>query len=220
MRASIIIPCYNQAEFVAQAIQSALSQTYPDVEVIVVNDGSTDSSFSVMQRFSGQIKIIDQRNKGLAGARNAGAMNSVGDVILPLDADDWIEADYLQKTMPLMSDVVGIVSTDMHFFGIQNCVIQIKPTTLKEEMLSNRLPVCSLINRKAFLETGGYNPRLSVGYEDWSLWLDILSRGWRHAVVSEPLFHYRTKAQSMIREAGKHHAELYSDIKKLNSHLF
>jgi len=219
MIASIIIPLYNQQEFVEKAIESALNQTFKDAEVIVVNDGSTDSSLSIAKRYP--VVIVDQMNKGLAGARNAGVLNSTGNFLLPLDADDWIEATYLEKTLPLMyDDTVGLVSTDMHFFGTQNTIIRIKPTTLSQEMLANRLPVCSLIRREAFLQTGGYNPRLAKGYEDWSLWIDILKRGWQHKVVSEALFHYRTKPQSMITEAGKFHEQLFGDIKKVFSTLY
>jgi glycosyltransferase involved in cell wall biosynthesis len=219
MIASIIIPLYNQQEFVEKAIESALNQTFKDAEVIVVNDGSTDSSLSIAKRYP--VVIVDQMNKGLAGARNAGVLNSTGNFLLPLDADDWIEATYLEKTLPLMyDDTVGLVSTDMHFFGTQNTIIRIKPTTLSQEMLANRLLVCSLIRREAFLQTGGYNPRLAKGYEDWSLWIDILKRGWQHKVVSEALFHYRTKPQSMITEAGKFHEQLFGDIKKVFSTLY
>lgn len=219
MMASIIIPLYNQQDYVAQAIESALNQTYLSKEIIVVNDGSTDSSRNIASRYP--VIIIDQINKGLAGARNAGVLNSTGDVLLPLDADDWIDSTYLEKVIPLMDDsTVGIASSSMMFFGQQNCIITIKQRTLQEQMIANGLPVCSLIRREAFLQTGGYNPRLAKGYEDWSLWIDILKRGWNHRAINDPLFHYRTKPQSMITEAGKYHQQLFGDIQKLNYTIY
>lgn len=220
MRASIIIPLYNQAAFVSETILSALRQSYDNREIIVVNDGSTDESLSVVKRFGDKVKVVNQQNKGLAGARNAGVLNSCGDVLLPLDADDLIEPYYLQRTIPLMVNKVGIVSTDMQCFGCDSSLIRMKQINLPEEMQSNRLPVCSLIRREAFLETGGYNPRMAKGYEDWNLWIDILKRGWQHRVLNEPLFRYRRRPDSMITESGKYHLELFGDIKKLNREIF
>ena len=218
MLVSIIIPLYNQEEFVAETIESAWNQTYKDKEIIVVNDGSTDSSLSVASRYP--VKIISQTNKGLAGARNAGVLNSKGDFLLPLDSDDWIDKNYIEKTLPLMARNVGIVSSDMQCFGIDNSRINIGHISLEEEITANKIPVCSLIRREAFLEVGGYNSRMAKGYEDWLLWIEILKKGWTHTVINEPLFHYRRKHQSMITDAGAHHLELFSDIKKLNSDIF
>lgn len=219
MKASIIIPLYNQAEFVAKAIESALKQTHLDTEVVVVNDGSTDESLSVAKRYT-QVKVVNQQNKGLAGARNAGVLNSTGEVLLPLDADDYIDARYLERTIPLMEKNVGIVSSDMQCFGIDTTRVRIEPTSLTQEMQANRLPVCSLIRREAFLETGGYNPRMAKGYEDWNLWIDILKRGWNHAVINEPLFFYNRRPVSMISESGKYHLQLFGDIQKLNREIY
>ena len=95
---SIIIPCYNQAEYLPQAIESALNQkTGEDFEVIVVNDGSTDNSLEIAKSYKG-IKVISQVNKGLSSARNTGIMNAIGDYILFLDADDnFYEDEYGSK---------------------------------------------------------------------------------------------------------------------------
>lgn len=220
MKASIIIPLYNQAKFVDETIKSALAQSFLDKEIIVVNDGSTDESLGVVKKYGDKLKVVNQQNKGLAGARNAGVLNSSGDVLLPLDADDNIGRDFLIKTIRLMEDRVGLVSTWMQCFGCDCSLIKIKPTTLAQEMESNKIPVCTLIRREAFLETGGYNPRMAKGYEDWNLWIDILKRGWNHKVVDEPLFFYRRRSDSMISESGKYHLQLFGDIQKLNREIF
>lgn len=88
---SVIIPCYNQGHFLAEAIESVLGQTYPHVEVIVVNDGSTDETPEVAGRFEGRIRYIEQDNAGLAGARNRGILESRGEFLLFLDSDDTID---------------------------------------------------------------------------------------------------------------------------------
>lgn len=183
-----------------------------------MNDGSTDNSYEVASQYP--VKLISQSNKGLAGARNIGILYSRGDFILPLDADDWIDKEYLDKTVPPMVGDVGIVATDMLYFGTQDLLIPAKKQTLELEMGANEIPVCSLMRRDAFLETGGYNgsPELRA-YEDWNLWIDILKRGWRIAVVNEPLFHYRRHSGTLSEGTVDRHQELHNGIKKLHPEL-
>ncbi len=216
-RVSVVIPLFNQADYVGQCIESVLQQTYKEFEVIVVNDGSTDDSLEVVKRYP--VHIVNQCNKGLAGARNAGVLNSSGDAILPLDADDWIENTYLEKTVPLLTEGIGFVSTDMQRFGVHTQRLPATIRTLEQQKSDNQIPVCSLISRKAFLETGGYNGR-APGYEDWNLWIDILKRGWKMAVVNEPLFHYRCREHTMTHEAGARHDELHQIIRKCHKDIF
>jgi glycosyltransferase involved in cell wall biosynthesis len=156
--------------------------------------------------------VIDQPNRGLSETRNIGIKSGDGEFILPLDADDWIDPRYLELTVPKMVDTqVGVVSPDMQYEGLLHHRIPAKAMTLEAEMQGNEIPVCSLVRREAFEQTGGYETifveiagsRRAPGYEDWNLWLDILKRGWEVAVVNEPLFHYRIKPVSMVTEASK-----------------
>lgn len=93
---SVIIPLYNQKEFVEEAIESVLNQSYSNIEIIVVNDGSTDNPLDVLTRFKNDIRLIDQENKGLAAARNTGIKNSSGEYIQLLDADDFLDKDKIK----------------------------------------------------------------------------------------------------------------------------
>jgi glycosyltransferase involved in cell wall biosynthesis len=218
-KTSIVIPVYNQACFLNEAIASAVGQTYKNFEVIVVNDGSTDDSYDVAKGWG--IKVVNQSNKGLSGARNAGVLNSDGDLLLMLDADDWVEKDYLEKTIPLMGEGVAVVTTGTAPFGhCTESLWDVGSPTLGSLMQNNGLVYCSLMRRTAFLETGGYNPRMTWGYEDWNLWIDITKRGWKIATIREPLFHYRVKEISMYTEATKHHNELVTVIHALHPDLF
>jgi glycosyltransferase involved in cell wall biosynthesis len=201
VRVSVVIPCFNQAEYVQEAIESALAQSYKNFEVIVVNDGSTDSSLGVIERYP--VKFINQPNAGLSRARNAGIEFSNGDLILPLDADDKIDPHYLMKTVPLMSDPVGVVSTDMVYFGTHNDRLRPTHATLQQITQYNGMPVCSLIRKKALLEAGGYKSVMREGCEDWELWVSILKRGWKVAIVNEPLFFYRRKPVSMVSSMNR-----------------
>jgi glycosyltransferase involved in cell wall biosynthesis len=202
---SIIIPVYNYGRYVDQAVASAINQTYSNREVILIDDGSTDFTYGTLkmyERYKGT-RVFSQRNMGVSVARNRGALVSRGEFLLFLDADDWIEPNYLERTVPLMADsAVGVVSTDYVNFGATDGGVVAKPVTLGEEMAGNSIPITSLIRRTAFTQTPGYttafinatNNRQQLAFEDWNLWIDILKRGWKVAVVNEPLFHYRTKA--------------------------
>ena len=250
-KVTIIIPLYNQEQYIEQCAMSALNQTYENFEVIIVNDGSTDYSRFVLQdmidrwhrevrphvathedgmwNFKNRLKVIDQENRGLSESRNRAIKEGDGEFILPLDADDWIDPTYLEKTVPKMADpTVGIVSTVMQYEGLRNNRIPPLGLTLEKEMAGNTLPVCSLFRRSAFEQTKGYEAIFVevagstkiLGYEDWNLWLDIMKRGWKVAVVDEPLFHYRVKPVSMITQAATQHKGLVRLVHLLHPDLW
>lgn len=183
MKVSIIIPAYNAAATVVETVESALAQTYSNFDVTVVNDGSTDETTQLVQHYP--VTLYSKPNGGVANARNAGAAFSSSDALLFLDADDLIDKEYLSKTVPLMVDRVGVVSTSMQRFGEDNTLIHPALSTAS----SNRMPTCSLVSRAAFNEVGGYDPTMM--YEDWDLWLKIRKAGWLVAFIYEPLFRYR-----------------------------
>lgn len=214
---SIIVPLYNKRGYVAQCVESVLAQTLKDFEVIVVDDGSTDGSENIAGRYP--VKLISISNRGVSAARNAGVMNSTGEFILPLDADDWIDSEYLSKTVPQMEQGVGIVSTDMQRFGIQDSYVPAVYRTAHQQFESNLIPVCSLIRREAFVQTGGYVSGID-GYADWNLWIDILKRGWRMAVVNEPLFHYRFLGNALNFEADQKREQLTKTIRSFHPELW
>jgi glycosyltransferase involved in cell wall biosynthesis len=175
-----------------------------------------------MDEYGSRVIWINQKNSGLATTRNNGIAMATGEFILPLDADDWIDRKFLEKTVPLMADPkVGVVSTYMQYEGLDNNIIPTNVMTRDIEKRRNGIPVCSLVRLQAFQETPGYVNGL-FGYEDWNFWIDILKRGWKHAVVKEPLFHYLRRSNSMCSTfKGKEdklieimhslHPELYSN---------
>jgi glycosyltransferase involved in cell wall biosynthesis len=224
-KVSIIIPVFNHAQYLSQAIESALEQDYGNTEIIVVNDGSTDNSLAVARSYEGKgVRVISQKNRGLSLTRNAGIAASSGKFILPLDSDDWIDRDYLSKTVPQMSDEVGIVGTFAACFGIKDYTWHTSSPTLDQLKMDNCIPVCSLIRRSVLMEVGGYNPALSgydkehIGYEDWNLWIDIVKRGWKVVIVPEAIFHYREKHDSMLKRVNR--PKLIAKIKSLHPDLW
>ena len=113
---SVIIPTYNYANFLSKAIESVLRQTYCNVEIIVVDDGSADDTQRVVEQYS-TVKYFYQRNKGLAAARNNGIRQSGGDYLVFLDADDWFEKDALEKNYMAIKDKphIAFVSGSYYF---------------------------------------------------------------------------------------------------------
>jgi len=214
---SIIIPSYNQGEYLATCIESALDQALKPHEIIVVDDGSTDLSLAIAEQYTAKgVKVISQVNKGLPSARNTGIMNSTGDYILPLDADDILLDDCIEvvteKIIETGADVVGI---SFKTFGVENVeVILIDKPSLDSMKEGNKLAYCSAIKKQALLDVGGYSPRMIWGYEDFHLWFNLLVRGYSFETIQQPLFLYRTKRESMLTVAQQHHQELMEQINK------
>lgn len=220
---SIIIPSYNQQDYLAEAIESALNQNYQySYEIVVVDDGSTDNSYEIAREYVEKhplkMTLISQVNKGLASARNTGLMNSMGNWILPLDADDKLLPDAIQKIEDEINknpdaDVIGL---SLQTFGLHEEVVELIPNPKLEDFRTgNRLGYCAAIKKSALLEVGGYNPRMVEGYEDLSLWINLLMRGKKIVTTPEVLWQYRLKTDSMYTEArSKHHDKLLAQINK------
>jgi len=220
---SVIVPLFNQAEFVSETIESVMSQTCIDYELIIVNDASTDNSLAVASRYANRwpykdrIKIISNPvNRGLPATRNVAVSHSSGQFILPLDSDDRIDPEFIERTVPRMTPEVGLVSTWIHIEPTEpmraagHCVAQmgapgsgypIHIPTREEILNGNCLSVCSLMRRETLNDVGGYPEEFTRGSEDWAVWALIAHSKWKIDVVQEYLFHYRVHPNSMCRSA-------------------
>lgn len=98
---SVIIPVYNASKYITECLDSVLNQTFTDIEVICVNDGSTDDSLEILEKYSSEIKIINQENKGASASRNQGLKKAKGEYILFVDADDYLRKDAIKKLYTL-----------------------------------------------------------------------------------------------------------------------
>lgn len=198
---SIIIPCYKQAHWLSDAIESALNQTYKDVEVIVVNDGSPDNTSEVARRYP--VKLIEQENGGLSSARNTGIKESKGEWILTLDSDDKIAPRFIE-TLIGKND---IVSCDIMEFGDSHSMwrLPIDIPTLQDELHNNTIHCCSLYKKEIWDKIGGYDENMRIGYEDWDFWTRAMIYGYKISIVREPLFFYRKHGVSMVTEAKNKH---------------
>lgn len=207
---SIVIPSFNQQDFLGEAIESALDQG----EVIVVDDGSTNDSLSLARKYP--VRVISQVNKGLASARNTGIMNAKGDYILFLDSDDLLLEGSVEKIEKVIKETkADVVAPSFKCFGLNQDIVQLIPNpTIADFKQGNRLGYCAAIKRDTLLEVGGYNPKMIWGFEDYDLWFDLLKRGKKIITIPEVLWLYRVREHSMITESNKHSAELWTQMKR------
>ncbi len=206
-KVSIVIPCYNQARFLSDAIDSALNQSHKDIEVIVVNDGSLDNTSEVATRYRAQgVKLIIQKNKGLSGARNAGIKNCAGGWVLTLDADDKIHPTFIEKTIGKND----IVSTGLVTFGNENrrWISPLRHPQAKDFLQKNYINCCSLFKKDVWTIAGGYDENMKDGYEDWEFWIRATKCGFNVTSVPEDLFYYRKHSVSMFTHAKNNHNKI------------
>lgn len=216
MKVSIIIPCWNQAQYLPEAIESALGQTYKDIEVIVVNDGSPDATAEIAAKYP--VKLISQVNKGLASARNAGIMNAQGDYVMMLDSDDILRADCVATLLGIAElKSADVVAPSIHCFGLAEQDVILMPNPRFDDFkVGNRLAYCALIKKSVLLETGGYSPKMDIlgGFEDLHLWYDLMRRGKKIVTTQIMLVNYRTKEKSMWTETKNKTGQLWEQIVK------
>lgn len=213
---SIIIPCYNQSQYLLDAIESALSQTV-SCEIILIDDGSNDSSLEYAKSYETKgVKVISQVNKGLSSARNTGIMNAIGDYILPLDADDLLLENAVEKILEVAEKTnADVIAPSFKTFGTSSQEVILQPNIIIQDFIGgNRLGYFSAIKRSVLLEVGGYSPRMVEGWEDFHLWFDIFKRGKTLVTMPDVLVLYRTKENSMYTESLKHSEKLWAQIKK------
>lgn len=188
---SVIIPAFNAADVVSCAIESALRQTRPPLDVVVVDDGSTDGTANVVAAFPEPVRLVRQANSGPGGARNRAVKHARGEWLAFLDADDsWLPSK-LERQLELTKDPqVGLVCCRTPIAGSSPH----GPTVIGFETLWRRNPVIlstALVRRSAFEEVGGFDEdRVLDPVADYNLWLRLAARSWRLLVCHEDLYRY------------------------------
>ncbi len=202
---SIIIPCYNQGQYLEEALKSALGfidKYY--CEIIIVNDGSTDSeTLAILNELSENgCSIINQVNKGLGAARNAGIKAAKGKYILPLDSDNKIRPEYISEGIKLLDEnpELDVVYGNAEYFGEKAGVWESGEFNLQRLMIENYIDACAVYRKSTWEKLGGYDEKMPVmGYEDWDFWLRIAFQNGKFKYVNKVLFDYRYSSKSMIR---------------------
>lgn len=204
---SIIIPCFNDAQYIAQSIYSALNQTYPNKEVIVVDDGSNEETKAVLKKLEPQItKLINQENQGQSKARNVGINAAKGNYILVLDSDDFFEPTFCEKAMAVFSNKkeIKIVTCQANLLFEDASVNLYTPIggSISNFIFSNSALGTSLFKKEDWELCGGYDESMRKGFEDWEFFIRLLKSGGTAEVIKEPLYNYRKRDFSTTHNAN------------------
>nr|WP_315142929.1 glycosyltransferase family A protein [uncultured Flavobacterium sp.] len=215
MTVSAIIPCFNAETTIKRAILSVVSQTIPVFEIIVVNDGSTDTSGRLLEGLKSnypQLKVIHQENKGVSYARNIAIQAALGNYILTLDADDYFDPSFVEKALIKFSEDASYGAIMCGYVRIVK-EKKVKPyipsmVPLSSCLVNNGVLACLLLKKEVLLTAGAYDTAMSKGYEDWDLNIRILKLGYTFGVVKEVLFNYSDIKGSRTAIATKNDLEL------------
>ena len=198
---SVIIPCYNHEKYIHETIESVLSQTFDDYEIIIVNDGSTDNSLSIInsyaKKYPHKIRVIDQKNKGVVIARNNAISLAKADLIFPLDADDTIEPNCLHTLYEnIKNGDFDVVYCKVKQFGLETSILELKKPTKWNMGIANQVCVSALFRKSDWQQIGGYDVNMKNGLEDWDFWLSFIENGKKFHCVEEVLMNYRILEKS------------------------
>jgi glycosyltransferase involved in cell wall biosynthesis len=197
---SVVIPCHNHGEFLGEAIDSVRAQEYPDIEIIVVNDGSTDKgTLRALASLESDVILIEQPNKGLVAARNRGIQGASGIFVLPLDADDKISPEYIRLAVSVMDEDenVGIVYGQTELFGSKSGLWHLPAYSMPEILFENMIVATALFRKSDWQRVGGYRQSMVYAWEDWDLWLAIIATGCEVVRLDKVVFYYRISTTSM-----------------------
>lgn len=197
---SVIVPCYNQAQYLGECLQSVWDQTYQNWECIIVNDGSPDNTEEIALQWTAKdprFTYLKKENGGLSSARNAGIEAANGEWILPLDADDKIGKQYLELAEKEFGNGYTVIYCEAEFFGEICSNWSLQDYSFKK-MLKGNLIFCSAFFKKSdWLSAGGYDLNLIHGREDWDFWIGILDKNSLVKRLDYLGFYYRRKNDSM-----------------------
>lgn len=213
-KVSVIIPCYNLGAYLDEAVESVLAQTFQDFEIVIVNDGSTD--LETNQLLVGyrrpKTRIVHTDNRGLPAARNLAIDHSLGSYLCALDADDKLAPTFLEKTIRILDtdDSIAFVSCWLRTFGTEDWIWKQERCDLPTLLGECTVATPALVRKAAVREVGGYDERMTQGYEDWDLWISLVERGFRGVILPEVLFHYRRRAGSMSETSS--HGEVHLSL--------
>lgn len=201
---SVVIPCYNQAKYLDECLQSVIIQDYEYWECIIVNDGSNDNTEQIAKQWQNKdsrFKYVFKDNGGLSSARNKGIEKAIGKFILPLDADDKIGKKYLKLAIAEFKKKpnLKVVYCKAKKFDKENGQLSLKPFSLQDLAKENMIFCSGLYRKQDWEKVGGYDLNMIHGLEDWEFWISMLKNGGEVSCLDEVLFYYRIKEESMLK---------------------
>lgn len=212
-KVSIIVPCYNYAKYLKECIGSIRNQTYKDIEIIVVSDGSPDNTVEVCKELG--VKCIEKPNGGLSSARNAGIREATGEWIMCLDADDKLTPAAIEEHVKLMDDDSIAQCALMEFGKSYQVFTPREGATVYHVLQSNTVFCNTMFPKAAWEKVGGFDEgeTIRLGFEDWEFWIRILAAGYKLKTSEYIALRYRMHDTNMTkRTTHPNHQKLYRYI--------
>lgn len=199
VKISIIVPCYNQAQYLDECLNSVLNQQFQDWECIVINDGSSDNTEAIAAKWTekdSRFKYFRKENGGVCSARNYGIERAIGEWILPLDGDNYINPDYLWEASKYFDENFKIIYGNALKFGMTNETWIFPKYTSEKMALFNLIDNCAFYKKEDFHKIGGYDVQMLHGLEDWEFWINLLKDGGKVKHLPGIYLNYRVQEKS------------------------
>ncbi len=196
-KVSIVIPFYNAELYLEETLNSIFSQTYKNIEVILVNDGSNDNTLPFLNNLHltfPSLAIIHKMNEGASIARNTGAAKATGNYLLFVDSDDKIAPNYIEKCLEVLisNSSVRLVYSNGQNFGAKQGEWILPKYSVHGILFENCIHISAMIYKVDFDKCNGFDCELTF-FEDWDLWLSIIKNGAGVFTIEEKLFYYRRR---------------------------
>lgn len=197
-KVSVIIPCYKYAHYLPECIASVRNQTYKNIEIIVVSDGSPDNTVEVCETLG--VTCIEKENGGLSSARNIGIKFATGEYIMCLDADDKLVPGAIEEHVRLMDDDMTVAQCALMQFGTSHDVHIPQGANLERLMYGNTVFCNAMFSKKAWKKSRcGFDehPTMRLGLEDYLFWIDLAKLGCRFNTSDFIALRYRQHESNM-----------------------
>jgi glycosyltransferase involved in cell wall biosynthesis len=221
-RVTLVIPCYDLGQFLDEAVDSALGQTYADYEILIVDDGSTDpATVRLLDDYRRpRARVLRTEHRGVVAARNLAIAEARGEYLSFFDADDKLHPEFLARTTDALDrdPSLAFASCWVRLFGDEDWEWRPERCDLPTLLHDCSVATGALVRREAVRAVGGFDPQMELGHEDWDLWITLAERGYAGTILPEVLFYYRRRAGSRSTVADRSGAYLELFRERLAKH--
>lgn len=215
---SVIVPLYNAAPYISETLESVVASSYRPIEIVVVDDESTDESLTTAQRFAKthpEVRVLRQAHAGVSAARNYAIREAQGEYILPVDADDKISPSYIELAVNAMTAGVRVVGCRAEFFGAKQGEWRLPAFSHELLARKNMIPISSLFRKEDWQRVGGFCEE-EIYREDWSFWLSLMELGGTYVRLDEVGLYYRILPTSRRQKAKAQKRIIVDAINRLH----